>query len=162
MAKSKYEYVKSFEQQDSLLPGCWIVVRIDGKGFTKFCDAHSFQKPNDEAALQLMDDAAIEVLRAFPDIKIAYGESDEYSFVFSKECKLYSRRASKLTSLVVSLFSAAYVRHWPVRFPNKPLQHTPLFDARAVCYPNDKALRDYLAWRQVCTQGTSPFTMPPI
>ena len=34
-AKSKYEYVKQFEQDDALLPGCWIVIRIDGKGFTK-------------------------------------------------------------------------------------------------------------------------------
>ena len=37
-AKSKYEYVRQFEQDDALLPGCWIVVRIDGKGFTKCAD----------------------------------------------------------------------------------------------------------------------------
>lgn len=35
MAKSRFEYVKDFEQDDRLLPGCWIVVRLDGKGFTK-------------------------------------------------------------------------------------------------------------------------------
>lgn len=35
MANSKYEYVKKYELDDTLLPGCWIVVRIDGKGFTK-------------------------------------------------------------------------------------------------------------------------------
>lgn len=35
MANSKYEYVKRFELDDSLLPGCWIVLRLDGKGFTK-------------------------------------------------------------------------------------------------------------------------------
>lgn len=35
MAKSKYEYVKLYETDDRLLPGCWIVVRLDGKGFTK-------------------------------------------------------------------------------------------------------------------------------
>lgn len=35
MAKSKYEYVKLYEADDRLLPGCWIVVRLDGKGFTK-------------------------------------------------------------------------------------------------------------------------------
>jgi tRNA(His) guanylyltransferase len=149
MAKSKFEYVKAFEQSDSLLPGCWIVVRIDGKAFTKFCEAHAFEKPNDEAALQLMDAAALEVVTAFPEIRIAYGESDEYSFVFGKDCQLYSRRASKLTCLLVSLFSASYVRQWPQHFPKKPLQLTPAFDARAVCYPSDKALRDYLSWRQV-------------
>jgi len=35
MANSKYEYVKRFELDDTLLPGCWIVLRLDGKGFTK-------------------------------------------------------------------------------------------------------------------------------
>jgi tRNA(His) 5'-end guanylyltransferase len=30
-----------------------------------------------------------EVMQSFGDIKIAYGESDEYSFVFSKTCTLY-------------------------------------------------------------------------
>ncbi len=35
MANSKYEYVKNYEQDDRLLPGCFIVVRLDGKGFTK-------------------------------------------------------------------------------------------------------------------------------
>jgi tRNAHis guanylyltransferase len=35
MAKSKYEYVKGFEQDDALLPACWLVVRLDGRGFTK-------------------------------------------------------------------------------------------------------------------------------
>jgi hypothetical protein len=33
MAKSRYEYVKLFEKDDSLLPNTWIVVRLDGRGF---------------------------------------------------------------------------------------------------------------------------------
>jgi len=33
MAKSKFEYVRQFEAHDECLPHCWIVVRIDGKGF---------------------------------------------------------------------------------------------------------------------------------
>jgi len=33
MANSRYEYVKFFEKDDSLLPNTWIVVRIDGRGF---------------------------------------------------------------------------------------------------------------------------------
>lgn len=32
---SRYEYVKSFERADTLLPNTWIVVRIDGRGFHK-------------------------------------------------------------------------------------------------------------------------------
>lgn len=149
MANSKYEYVKNFEQHDVLLPECWIVVRIDGKGFTKFCDAHSFKKPNDERALRLMDACAVAVMSDIGEIVIAYGESDEYSFVFRKKTTLYKRRSFKLVSVVVSLFSASYVRLWSQFLPEVALQYTPMFDARAVCYPNDQVLRDYLAWRQV-------------
>ena len=36
MAQSKYEYVKKYEQDDTLLLGCYIVIRLDGKGFTKW------------------------------------------------------------------------------------------------------------------------------
>lgn len=151
MAKSKYEYVKLFETDDRLLPGCWIVVRLDGKGFTKFCELHGFEKPNDLRALCLMDEAAKAVMGEFQDIRLAFGESDEYSFVFSKGCELYGRRASKLVSLVASLFSAAYVRFWPTHFPGTPLAATPMFDGRAVLYPADATLRDYLSWRQADT-----------
>lgn len=34
---------------------------------------------------------AQEVMQAFSDIRFAYGESDEYSFVFNKTCILYGR-----------------------------------------------------------------------
>jgi tRNA(His) guanylyltransferase len=36
MANSKYEYVKDFEVVDNLMPHTWIVIRIDGRGFTKY------------------------------------------------------------------------------------------------------------------------------
>lgn len=38
MSNSKYEYVKKYENSMILLPDTYIVVRIDGKGFTKFTD----------------------------------------------------------------------------------------------------------------------------
>ncbi|GAB4817751.1 hypothetical protein N2152v2_004797 [Parachlorella kessleri] len=131
MANSKYEYVKDYELDDRLLPGCWIVVRLDGRAFTRFSQLHSFEKPNDPRALALMDQAAKEVLREFGEIRLAFGESDEYSFVFYKHTNLYGRRASKLVSLVTSCFTGSYVRYWQQHFPDTPMQLTPLFDGRA-------------------------------
>lgn len=32
----RYEYVRLFEQPDTLLANTWIVVRIDGRGFSKY------------------------------------------------------------------------------------------------------------------------------
>ncbi|KAL3701804.1 hypothetical protein R1sor_019826 [Riccia sorocarpa] len=149
MANSKYEYVKSFELSDALLPHTWIVIRIDGKGFTRFSQAHGFTKPNDEQALRLMNEGARAVFEDLPDVCFGYGVSDEYSFVLKKNSKLYQRRASKLVSIIVSLFSATYVMKWGQYFPGKEIQYAPSFDGRAVCYPSDAILRDYLSWRQV-------------
>ena len=127
----------------------------------------------------------------FSDIRIAFGESDEYSFVFDKSTKLYGksnthtsistcthllpqethyfllfllnyffprfffpppgRRESKLVSLITSSFTGNYIRNWSKFLPDVPLQSTPLFDGRAVCYPTDQILRDYLSWRQADT-----------
>lgn len=48
MANSKFDYVRSFEMEDKVIPNVWIVVRIDGKAFHKFSKEHQFDKPNDE------------------------------------------------------------------------------------------------------------------
>lgn len=59
----------------------------------RFSDAHNFAKPNDERALELMNESAVMVMNEFKDIVIAYGQSDEYSFVLKKETNAYNRRA---------------------------------------------------------------------
>jgi tRNAHis guanylyltransferase len=57
-----------------------------------FSTVHQFEKPNDAAALNLMNRAAKTVMEEFPDIVFAIGESDEYSFVFRRNCNLFQRR----------------------------------------------------------------------
>ncbi len=47
MACSKFEYVKNYEIHNNLLLNTYIVVRIDGKGFSRFTDEHKYEKPND-------------------------------------------------------------------------------------------------------------------
>jgi tRNA(His) guanylyltransferase len=110
-----------------------------------------------------MNLAATQVLTNIPEIVLAYGVSDEYSFVFHKSTALFERRSAKLVTTVVSLFTAAYVTLWDTAFQRRdddtakaaaPLNVSmlPTFDGRAVCYPSWENLRDYLSWRQVdCT-----------
>ncbi len=86
-----------------------MVVRVDGRGFTKFCESMLMEKPNDIRGIELMNRAAREVVENFKDIVLAYGDSDEYSFVFKKRANLFNRRKDKITSCVVSLFTSAYV-----------------------------------------------------
>ena len=102
MAGSRFAYVRDFELPDPLLPDTYIVLRIDGHSFHRqsktfhrrlshsltfyfyrFSEDHEFAKPNDVRALQLMDEAATSVLESFPDITLAFGESDEFRRVYS-------------------------------------------------------------------------------
>jgi tRNA(His) guanylyltransferase len=85
-----------------------MVIRIDGKGFTKFSSAHNFIKPNDTLALNLMNISAQHVIDTFPDIFLAYGQSDEYSFVLQRDTNLFSRRIDKIVSNIVSAFTSCY------------------------------------------------------
>lgn len=93
MANSKYEYVKSFEVEDDVLPLNLIIVRIDGRDFRRFSEAHEFEKPNDAKALNLMNSCALSLLEEYPDIVFSYGFSDEFSFVLKRTTKFYQRRA---------------------------------------------------------------------
>lgn len=148
MANSKYEYVKSFELEDEVMFPNLIVVRIDGRDFSRFSQVHEFEKPNDEAALNLMNSCSAAVLEEYPDIIFAYGFSDEYSFVFKKTSRFYQRRSSKILSLVASFFAAAYVTKWKQFFPQRKLEYAPSFTSKVVTCATPEVLQVYLAWRQ--------------
>lgn len=98
-----------------------------------------------------MSYAAVRVMQEFSDIVLAFGQSDEYSFVMHKSTQQYNRRASKLMTCINSLFTSSYVFFWSHWFPTKKLLYPPSFDSRVVLYPTDENLRDYLSWRQADT-----------
>lgn len=125
-----------------------MVVRVDGKNFHKFSEKHNFEKPNDHRGLNLMNFAASCVMKEFNEIILAYGQSDEYSFVFHRSADVYNRRASKILSNVNSLFTSSYVFHWNRWFVEEKLKYPPCFDARIVLYPTIENIKDYLSWRQ--------------
>ncbi|KAI9057310.1 tRNAHis guanylyltransferase [Trametes sanguinea] len=151
MAGSKFAYVRNFELPDPLLPGTFMVLRIDGHAFHRLSAEHDFAKPNDERALQLMDHAARDVMNEFKDIVLAFGESDEYSFLFRRSTALYNRREAKILSTITSLFTSSYVYNWPKYLPETPLKYCPSFDGRIVLYPTEQVVRDYFSWRQADT-----------
>ena len=124
MANSKYAYVRDFELPDRLLPGTFIVLRIDGHSFRlcpfsihhpsstprssqlhRFTEEHHFVKPNDHRGLELMDHAAVDLMREFPDIVFGFGQSDEFRHVLSDP----NARQPRLH--LPSVFSFANPRH---------------------------------------------------
>ncbi|OQO11925.1 hypothetical protein B0A48_03652 [Cryoendolithus antarcticus] len=149
MANSSFQYVRNFETSDSLAPSNWIVIRLDGRGFSKLTTKYSFTKPNDVRGLALLNAAALHIVKAFPDVVIAYGQSDEYSFILHEGTSLFDRRASKLATTFAATFTAEYCMLWSEYFLDQPLTRPwPSFDGRCVAYPKRRILRDYLAWRQ--------------
>lgn len=147
-ADSRCDYMNKFRKGESCLPNSWIVVRLDGKQFTRFSDLHDFNKPNDLRALELMNRSAVNVMEELSDICLAFGQSDEYSFVFRKDTQSLNRSRDAISTVVGSLFTSAYVYHWTEYFAYTRLLYPPSFDCRVVVYPSDENLRDYLSWRQ--------------
>jgi len=82
---------------------------------------------------------------------LAFGESDEFSFLFRKLTNLYNRRQSKILTTLTSYFTSCYVLYWSQYFPDTPLRYPPSFDGRIVVYPTERAIRDYFSWRQADT-----------
>ncbi len=67
------------------------------------------------------------------------------------------RRSSKIVSIITSCFTANYVRLWQTFMRYQALQSTPMFDGRAVCYPSEQSVKDYLAWRQADTHVNNQY-----
>jgi tRNA(His) guanylyltransferase len=82
------------------------------------------------------------------DLVMAYGVSDEYSFIFHKDTTLFGRRSSKLISTIVSTFTAYYIGYWLQSSFDSLTPPMPTFDGRCILYPTVGNLRDYVSWRQ--------------
>jgi tRNA(His) guanylyltransferase len=136
------------QPEETLLKDTYIVVRVDGRGFTPFCLQHSILRPIDDRLCGLMRLSGRRTMARYPDIAFSLGQSDEFSFVFKKSTTLFDRRRDRLLSALVSTFTSTFVLHWPHFFPTVPLQSLPSFDARAVLYAHFGLVRDYLSWRQ--------------
>lgn len=151
MAKSKYEYVKDFEVEDKCLPNCWIVVRIDGRSFSKFADAHQFVKPNDPTALDLMNRAAVTVMDDFREIVLSYGQSDEYSFVFRKDTQLFKRRGTVLCFLHLFHLSDSISSRFQADVQRQLLIHLRLRLSLAEVLPRQGTTLPAIVRRQSCS-----------
>lgn len=71
---------------------------------------------------------------------------------------MFNRRQNKITSVIVSSFTSAFVYYWTKYFTSHSsdgliqtvkLQYPPAFDGRCILYPNENLVIDYLKWRQV-------------
>ena len=120
------------------LPGAWVVLRLDGRGFTRFTEREGFEKPFDIRFQQLMRHTAQTVLQELHGI-YAYTESDEISVLFRPEWDLFDREVEKLVSISASIASTTFsLEH----------QGRAYFDSRIWLGTNKEQVIDYFRWRQ--------------
>lgn len=131
-------YEKSLDQ--CIIPDCHIVVRIDGRCFTRLTkQTLKLRAPFDER----MRDYMVETVRHLMDcgFGIMYGftESDEISLLFRPGDETFGRKTRKLNSILAGEASAVFSLQVGV---------TASFDCRVIPLPNEERVIDYFMWRQ--------------
>lgn len=118
------------------LPGAWIVLRLDGRGFSRFT-ASRFEKPFDSALHALMAQTAQALLQELHAL-YAYTESDEISVLLGPDYALFDREVEKLVSISASIATATFTL---------AAQTAVHFDSRMWLGANEQQVADYFRWR---------------
>ncbi len=120
-----------------LLPGAWVVIRVDGRGFSRFTESR-FEKPFDLQFHALMVQTARAILAELQGV-YAYTESDEISVLFPSNWDLFDRSLEKIVSISASIASATFTH---------AAQTVVHFDSRVWLGVNKSQVVDYFRWRQ--------------
>ena len=121
-----------------VLPGIFMVARLDGRGFTRLTkEVHNFESPYDLRFRDMMVDTAEALLVEFNAI-YAYTQSDEISLLFPLSCDLFKRKLRKLNSVLAGYASAKFALN---------LGHMASLDCRICELPSPRYVVDYFRWR---------------
>lgn len=123
-----------------VLPENFIVVRLDGRGFTKLTkEKLSLEKPFDKKFSEVMLDATKHLFNIGFKVIYGYTQSDEISLLIHKDDNTFSRKIRKINSVLAGEVSA---------FFSLQFQEICVFDCRTITIPNLEMLLDYFCWRQ--------------
>lgn len=122
-----------------VLPGIYIVARLDGRSFTKLTkEEMDFERPFDVRFRDAMVSTVKHLMNC--GFKVTYGftESDEISLLFDLHETAFGRKERKLNTILASEASA----HFSL------LLKTPgVFDCRICQLPTKNLVADYFRWR---------------
>jgi tRNA(His) 5'-end guanylyltransferase len=127
-------------QDFCVLPGIFMVARLDGRGFTRLTkEVHQFEAPFDERFRDHMVATVQHLMSA--DFRTVYGytQSDEISLLFQLEADLFNRKLRKLDSILAAEASAVF---------SLRLGAMGCFDCRVSQLPSAEFVREYFRWRQ--------------
>ncbi|HWG44941.1 MAG TPA: tRNA(His) guanylyltransferase Thg1 family protein [Gemmataceae bacterium] len=120
-----------------LLPGAWTILRVDGRGFSRFTKTR-FDKPFDPRFNAFMVQTAQTLLEELQGV-YAYTESDEISVLFRPDWDLFDRELEKLVSLSAGMASAIFTH---------ACGEVAHFDSRVWLGTRRSLVIDYFRWRQ--------------
>ena len=122
-----------------VLPGLWIIARLDGRNFTRLCrNRAQFEAPFDERFRDLMIAATGHLMECGFKILYGYTQSDEISLLFDRDIDLFGRKTRKYNSILAGEASAKF---------SLLLNDTAVFDCRLSQLPNKETVVDYFRWR---------------
>lgn len=122
-----------------VLPGLWMVARIDGRSFTRLTkEILKFDAPFDERFRDHMIATVEHLMNCGFRVVYGYTESDEISLLFHREEGLFERKLRKYDSVLAGEASAVM---------SLRLGHVACFDCRISQLPTADLVRDYFRWR---------------
>lgn len=93
----------------SIVPGLSLVVRLDGRGFTKLTkETHPFDAPFDDRFRDLMIETTRHLMQCGFQPVYGYTQSDDISPLLPPEDMIFGRRQRKLLSILAGEASAKF------------------------------------------------------
>ena len=122
-----------------VLPGIYMVARLDGRGFTRLTkEVHQFEAPFDVRFRDMMTATVQHLMSCGFNIRYGYTESDEISLLFAPDENGFNRKLRKLNSVLAGEASAKF---------SLLLGDMACFDCRISQLPTVELVVDYFRWR---------------
>ena len=126
-------YEESIDQY--IVPGMYIVARLDGRSFTRLTrEICKFEAPFDIKFRDLMVATTKHIMDCGFNVRYGYTESDEISLLFSPDNSAFSNKVRKINSILAGEASGFFSLEL-----GKPV----CFDSRVVPLPNIDLVKDY-------------------
>ena len=141
--------MKTYERvsESQLIPNLPIVVRLDGKSFSKYTSR--LERPYDLKLIELMQNTCKHLMKISHNIKVAYQQSDEITLIISNDYDNpveYSGRVQKLCSILAAECSVYFATHAYIL--ENALHDHPVFDCRIFNVPDWVEASNAVLWRE--------------
>lgn len=137
---------------DCVLPGLWVVVRLDGRGFTGLTrdPGMNFEAPFDKRFSEYMSVVAGGIMNDM-GFRFIYGyhQSDEISLLLALDDQTFKRKTRKINSILASYAGAVFTHLLPINYNNSVPKRVAVFDSRVIQLPNVEMVARYFQWRQL-------------